>query len=553
MAPLPSIDDKKNSLISCKPRVLEQSSTKENPDSIITLDVISNDDLLEEYATAFTGASAGDSNRFNRTFWSVPKPFGDWQFHQSTVTEVVHFGGMSEIIFWQNERGEIFSLAESVKHLNHAAQSWLRGKPNWGKKGVVVSQMGKLLATNYTGEIYDCNCCALVPEKHEHLEALWAYCSSDLYHDEVRKLSQKLNVTPKTMLRVPFDLEKWSAVAKAAYPNGLPKPYSNDATQWIFHGHPCASVIWDEEFKTTAVANLREDDTVLQVAVARLLGYQWPAELDPEMELAPEMRQVMKKNADFAGLIDEDGIVCIPAVRGEYTAAKRLEAILHKAYGSEWTSSVESNLLKSVKAKDLESWLRDKFFEQHAKMFQHRPFIWQIWDGQKDGFSALVNYHKFDYKGLERLIYTYLDDWISIQKRDLAEGKDGADILLNAAENLKTQLVAILEGEKGLDIFVRWKPLAEQPIGWNPDLNDGVRLNIRPFMLAKDMGKKGAGVLRAKPNIHWKKDRGSDVESAPWFHLGLQYGGKEGDRINEHHLSLAEKRVARESAVEDRE
>ena len=64
-------------------------------------------------------------------------------------------------------------------------------------------------------------------------------------------------------------------------------------------------------------------------------------------------------------------------------------------------------------------------------------------------------------------------------------------------------------------------------------------------MLAKDVGKKGAGVLRAKPNIHWKKDRGTDVESAPWYNLGLEYGGKQGDRINEHHLSLSVKREAR--------
>ena len=95
---------------------------------------------------------------------------------------------------------------------------------------------------------------------------------------------------------------------------------------------------------------------------------------------------------------------------------------------------------------------------------------------------------------------------------------------------------------------MRWKPLAEQPIGWNPDLNDGVRLNIRPFMLAKDVGKKGAGVLRGKPNIHWKKDRGTDVASAPWFDLGPVYGEKEGSRINDHHLTLAEKKAAREQA-----
>lgn len=119
------------------------------------------------------------------------------------------------------------------------------------------------------------------------------------------------------MIRIPFDLNYWKEIANTKYPNGLPKPYSDDLTQWIFHGHPCASVTWDEESKMTAVASLRQDDSVLQVAVARLLGYQWPAELDPEMELAPEMREVMKKNADFVGLIDDDGIVCIPAVRGE--------------------------------------------------------------------------------------------------------------------------------------------------------------------------------------------------------------------------------------------
>src|SRR4051812_42290181 len=51
-------------------------------------------------------------------------------------------------------------------------------------------------------------------------------------------------------------------------------------------------------------------------------------------------------------------------------------------------------------------------------------------------------------------------------------------------------------------IFVRWKPLGQQPIGWNPDLNDGVRLNIRPFMQA--------GELRKRPNIKWGEDRGKN-------------------------------------------
>jgi hypothetical protein len=66
-----------------------------------------------------------------------------------------------------------------------------------------------------------------------------------------------------------------------------------------------------------------------------------------------------------------------------------------------------------------------------------------------------------------------------------------------------------------------------------------VRLNIRPFLTVDDVGRKGAGILRDKPNIHWKKDRGKDVESAPWYKVF------KGDRINDHHLSLDEKRRAR--------
>ena len=81
---------------------------------------------------------------------------------------------------------------------------------------------------------------------------------------------------------------------------------------------------------------------------------------------------------------------------------------------------------------------------------------------------------------------------------------------------MQEKLKLILAGEPPYDIFVRWKPLAEQPIGWHPDLNDGVRLNIRPFV--------EAGILRKNPNIKWTKDRGKeperDKDEFPWFWNG---------------------------------
>src|SRR5262249_38449454 len=150
-------------------------------------------------------------------------------------------------------------------------------------------------------------------------------------------------------------------------------------------------------------------------------------------------------------------------------------------------------------------------FEQHCEVFHGRPFIWHIWDGRGDGFSALVNYHVLTRASLEKLTYAHLGDWISRQQAAVVGGEAGSDARFVAAKQLQEELKKILEGEPPYDLFVRWKSVASQPIGWHPDLNDGVRVNIRPFMMAADIGKKGAGILRVKPNIKWNKDRGKEA------------------------------------------
>src|SRR5690606_27865566 len=134
----------------------------------------------------------------------------------------------------------------------------------------------------------------------------WCYCSSDDYYRDVRKLDEKLGVTNATLAKVPFDHTTWEQVAERQYPNGLPQPFSNDPSQWIFHGHPCGSVVWEEEQKWTAEGPLRTDVTVMQIAVARRLGYHWPAELDTEMELADEQREWVKRCEALLPFTDED-------------------------------------------------------------------------------------------------------------------------------------------------------------------------------------------------------------------------------------------------------
>ena len=532
--------EKAAQLLTGEIKSVEQAKQLENPDARITLEKEISGSLLSEYAESLVGIQTGDYPQFAAKFWEIDEISSGWEYYERPGDETID---RTEAIFWENESGRLFELVKA-KLGENGIGAWIRGREAWGKHGISVQLMRNLNASVYEGAKYDQTLAVVLPKNNDYLLPIWAFCSSTEYNEAVRRIDQKLNVTNATMVKVPFDLDHWTKVAEEKYPNGLPKPYTDDPTQWIFHGHPCGSVIWEETQKWTAQGPLRTDDSVLHVATARLLGYRWPAELDPNMELADEQREWVHRCEALASYADGDGIVCIPPVRGEASASDRLLDLLAAAYGDAWSNDTLAALLKSADhaGKTLETWLREKFFLQHCKLFQHRPFLWHIWDGLQGGFAALINYHKLDHKKLEALIYTYLGDWISRQKQDMASSVDGAQERLAAAEALKKKLELILIGEAPYDIFVRWKSLEKQPIGWDPDLNDGVRLNIRPFLTVPDVGKRGAGCLRDKPNIDWNKDRGKDVESSPWFKT---FGG---ERINDRHLTLAEKRAAREAA-----
>jgi hypothetical protein len=497
---LPDVNGKSNALRSDKVSSANQANQFRNPDARVVLGYVRpNVPQLTEIAECYQGLVTGDRERFVRCFWEVAGKLPAWEYFKSSSDENDPYAGQQHILFWQRGKGELAKYAALTRDRLHDMHE--SGNRSWGKAGVAVGRM-TLRASLYQGEPYDNNLAVITPNNPKHLPALWAFCSSDEFALEVRRLDQKLNLTNATVIKVPFDLARWTAVAETT---SLPEAVSTDPTNWLFQGVVPGSA------------------DPLQVAVARLLGYRWPEQ--------PKEADAIDK------LADKDGIVCIPAVRGQAPSPERLLEVLRAAYGQGWTAALLDKLLTDAGCKagtTLDDWLRNQFFEQHCKLFHHRPFIWHIWDGRRDGFSCLVNYHKLNHKTLENLTYAFLQDWITVQANDAKENRAGADLQLNAAQELQDKLKLILAGEKPYDIFVRWKPLEEQPIGWNPDLNDGVRMNIRPFTTAE--------VLRKAPNIKWTKDRGKDPESAPWYEV---FGG---DRINDHRLTIAEKQAAREKA-----
>ena len=437
--------------------------------------------LLSQYADSLQGISTGDNPRFQLFFWEVTE-FGEmWGFQQGTVTTTMLSGGREKVIRWESGSGSMV----------HSEGSAVRGLRAIGHQGVAITQMRSLPVTVFSGTFFDTNVAVILPKDEQHFLAIWTYCSSAAFLIDVRRVDKKLNVTNATFGHVPFDFPRWQKAAAGKYPHGLPKPFSSDPTQWLFNGHPKGS------------------DQPLHVAVARLLGYLWPRQTGSSFLDCPALDQ-----DGLEKLADKDGVVCLSATKGEAPAAERLRAVLVQALGKfDLSALIVSAGPKGSKSETLEEWLRDEFFEQHCALFHHRPFLWHLWDGHKSGFSALVNYHQLTHATLEKLTYAYLGDWLRRQQAAVDAGEAGSDARLQAAKQLQARLKLILEGEPPYDIFARWKPLSKQAIGWRPDINDGVRMNIRPFATAD--------ILRKRVKINWEKDRGKEPgrekRDFPWF------------------------------------
>jgi hypothetical protein len=556
----PSIPEKISSLQFGDLIRLAQPGQYNNPDHRIAISEGASGPLLERYANSFLGLGTGDFSHYGRCFWEFPAMNEFWSCLQSAPNGSSSQSGREYVIAWDSAIGRVLGMSEAEREQIHNQDR--SGKAAWGHEGIAVSLMRTLAVASYDGDLFEKSMAALIPKNHDDLPAIRCFAESPEFPIAVRRIDNKVMVTNAVLTKVPFDLAYWQEAAERKYPHGLPEPFSSDPTQWLFNGNPAGAAY------------------PLHVSVARLVGYLWPRQTGSSFPDCPALDP-----DGLEPLADSDGIVCLSPARGEAAAADRVRGLLAAAFGDEWSNVKERELLLETAvandakkaAADMGDWLRHSFFGDHCKLFQSRPFIWQVWDGNSHGFSALVNYHKLaapngqGRKTLELLTYTYLGDWIDRQKLDQAEGVNGADDRLAAALDLQGQLKKILEGEPPYDIFVRWKPLHRQAIGWDPDINDGVRLNIRPFLSAqlRKGGKTGAGILRAKPGtIKWPKDRGKEPsrskEEFPWFWgwdenspaMATDFGAPvpgappagdsfDGNRWNDLHYSLAAKEAAR--------
>jgi len=214
---------------------------------------------------------------------------------------------------------------------------------------------------------------------------------------------------------------------------------------------------------------------------------------------------------------DEDGLVCFESVAHEKPLLERLRKELHDCFPQQDPTALETEVINELKkktkgyrrAESLTEWLQDAFFETHASLYQQRPLLWHLASNQTrrvPAFGVLVHSHKFNADALAKLRGTHLRDRLAILRREAGQaGQDGREEdrieALSTIEELEAydaQLKHLQDGshtgpdngDRDYRILTPWKSESERPKGWNPDLDDGIKVNIAPLARTNILRRK---------------------------------------------------------------
>lgn len=212
---------------------------------------------------------------------------------------------------------------------------------------------------------------------------------------------------------------------------------------------------------------------------------------------------------------DEDGIVPFASVAGEVSVADRVHHELQTLFPKHDVGQIEvqiANELKKIvkgyrRTNSIAEWLEKVFFAYHVDLYKNRPVIWHLASSQGTApfaFGALVHYHRFDRNRMAKLRSHYLRDAIETFRREAAladkvgnaEARIEWQARLEEALDFDRRLQWVQEGHhegaeggaRDYRILTPWKSPKDRPKGWDPDLDDGVQMNIEPLYKA--------GVLR---------------------------------------------------------
>jgi hypothetical protein len=272
------------------------------------------------------------------------------------------------------------------------------------------------------------------------------------------------------------------------------------------------------------------------IVILRLLGHRWPKQVD-----------VGEQEPEWA---DPDGIIPLIDGTGQRTLLDRVRERIATDFGEARVDAIEQEF-RQIMGRSLADWLARDFFPRHVSQFKRRPIAWLLESGgavdtrwettrsrrgrrpsrsREPVFASLVYSHKLTADSLTRIRTHYLRPVLQRREFELAEERrraaEGniaarasaerlAEIVdeLNAfeaaldtvsTEGFWSQRLRDLLDEEALDPWTRRTPQSpipgkeafmHQEQAYDPDLNDGVRVNIAPL---QKYGLLAADVLAKK-------------------------------------------------------
>ena len=273
----------------------------------------------------------------------------------------------------------------------------------------------------------------------------------------------------------------------------------------------------DEAYKLYGIP----DDT--RAIIEETLGERPPEVIWPQMERRTAEQKRMEHVWRLLSYVvkrvveaDADGLVPFAPLSGETSLLDRVHEELAALFPEQDVNQVEVEIANELKrrvkgyrpAASIGEWLENVYFDYHVALYRKRPIVWHLASSQGAApfaFGALCHYHKFDANRMAKLRAGYLRDAIETFRREAAlagrEGRADERIELQArleeAQALDGRLQAVQEGhhegpeggDRDYRILTPWKAADERPTGWDPDVDDGVKVNIVPL--------QKAGVLRS--------------------------------------------------------
>ena len=213
---LRSANEKTEALLSGSVESIDQSSQQSGPDYTISFHTRATEKSLRDYASILAGIQVGDVNKLLFNFWEFY--LLKFDLIQRAEGEDRDYSGLSYVTPYENGVGRLAKEASArLNNINHGHQF-----------GIVLHRMSDLRANIYSESHVHENGTLIVPNSESLNSVFYCFAKSGCLAAEVRKLNQKISITPNFFGQIPFDLDKWSKVAEEQYPNGLPQPYTND-------------------------------------------------------------------------------------------------------------------------------------------------------------------------------------------------------------------------------------------------------------------------------------------------------------------------------------